>query len=58
MHKWAQHAKEDLDWPDNTDDHKHNQSIKEIDKTKNDVIKQIVEYIHCLISYLEKENVF
>ena len=34
MHKWAQHAKEDLDWPDNTDDHKHNQSIKEIDKTK------------------------
>ena len=56
MHKWAQHVKENLSWPDSNDDITHNQMIKEIDKTRNDVIKQIVEYIHCLDNYLEEKN--
>jgi hypothetical protein len=56
MHKWAQHVKENLSWPENNDDIDHNKCTKEIEKTKNDVMKQIVEYIHCLIDYLEEKN--
>lgn len=34
----------------------HNLEKKEIEKVKNNVVKQIVEYIDHLIKYLEKNN--